>query len=312
MDKSKNKKVLIAEKISPEAITMLEERFMVDPRESIPREELLGMVGNYDALIVRSGTKVDHEVIERAKKLRIIGRAGIGVDNIDLNAATRRGIIVANVPESNAISAAEHTMAMLLALVRKIPQAYASLSRGEWKRSEFQGVELYGKTLGIIGLGRIGPLVAERAMAFGMKIVGYDPFISAQRANSIGVELLELDEVLAQSDFITLHVPKTDETFHMMDAERISKMRKGAMIINVSRGGVMDEDALAEAIKSGQISGAAIDVFEKEPPGDSELLKLEQVIATPHLGASTAEAQYKAGVAIAEQIIAGLEKGFVS
>jgi len=304
-------KVLVAEKISPEGVALLKERFEVDAHDSLSREELLERIGEYDALIVRSGTKVDSEVIRRANRLKIIGRAGIGVDNIDLQSATKKGIIVANVPESNVISAAEHTMAMILSLARRIPFAHHSLSSGEWKRSKFQGVELFGKTLGILGLGRIGSLVAERASSFGMKLVGYDPFISEQKAKRLGVEMLPLDDVLQRADILTLHVPKTKETYHLIDKESISKMKNGAMIVNVSRGGIIDEEALIEAIKSGRIAGAALDVFECEPPKESELCRMEQVIVTPHLGASTTEAQYKAGVAIAEQVIAALEGGFV-
>lgn len=312
MEKS-DYRVLVAEKISLEGVKKLRERFEVDSYDKMPREELLQQVAGYDALVVRSGTRVDSEVIEGADRLKIIGRAGIGVDNIDVDAATRRGIIVANVPESNIISAAEHTMAMILSLARKIPGACSSLAGGDWKRSDFQGVELYGKTLGIVGLGRIGALVAERADGFGMKIIGYDPFITEERARRLGIELKNgLDDVLAESDFITFHVPKNAETYHMLSTGQFDKVKDGVRIVNVSRGGVVDEEALREAIEAGKVAGAAIDVFENEPPGDSPLCRMEQVVVTPHLGASTTEAQYKAGVAIAEQVISGLEGGFVS
>lgn len=305
-------KVLVAEKISPEGIEKLKSHFLVDAYDRLGRDEFLAGIGDYDALIVRSGTKVDAEVIEKADKLKIIGRAGIGVDNIDLEAATKKGIMVANVPESNIISAAEHTMAVLLAVARNIPPAHESLAGGEWKRSAFQGVELYGKTLGIIGLGRIGSLVAERASAFDMNLIGYDPFMSSKKAKQLGVEMKgTLEELLEEADFITLHVPRGKDTYHMIAADQLRMMKKDARVINVSRGGIVDEDALVEAIDKGIIAGAALDVFECEPPGMSPLCKMPQVVLTPHLGASTREAQYKAGVAIAEQVIAGLTGGFV-
>lgn len=306
-------RVLVAEKIAPEGIEMLSRQFEAEVHDKISREELLEKISDFDALIVRSGTKVDREVLEKANRLKVIGRAGIGIDNIDVEFATKRGILVANVPESNTISAAEHTMALLLACARNIPAACASLERGEWKRSDYQGVELYGKTLGIIGLGRIGALVAERAKAFGMKVIAHDPFVSEQRGKQMGVELIrDLDELLRRSDFITLHVPQTQETYHMIGEKQFEVMKDNAIIINASRGGVIEEKALADAIRRGKIKGAAIDVFESEPPNKSELLSIPQVIETPHLGASTAEAQYKAGIAIAEQIIAGLTGDFVS
>lgn len=305
-------KVLVAEKISLEGIEKLKERFEVDAYAKMSREDLLDCIGRYDALVVRSGTMVDSEVIEKAENLKIIGRAGIGIDNIDVEAATRKGVMVANVPESNIISAAEHTMAMLMAVARNIPEANISLSGGEWNRSAYQGVELYGKTLGIIGLGRIGALVAERALGFGMKLAGYDPFISAQKAKHLGVELKgSLDEVIQVADFITLHVPRNEETYHLIGKEQLAMAKDSVRIVNVSRGGVVDEEALADAMDSGVVAGAAIDVFEHEPPVDSRLCKMPGVVVTPHLGASTTEAQYKAGVAIAEQVIAALEGEFV-
>lgn len=313
MPKKPKARVLVAEKISPAGAKKLSAKFEVDAYDKIPREELLERIGEYDALIVRSGTKVDKEVLDRAGRLKMIGRAGIGVDNIAVDVATSKGIMVANVPESNIISAAEHTMAVLMALARNIPEADRSLGCGEWNRSKYQGVELYGKTLGVLGLGRIGALVAERAAAFGMNLIGYDPFISPKKAGNLGVELRpSLEDVLAESDFITLHVPKNKDTYHMINADRIAIMKKGVRIINVSRGGVLDEDALAKAIEEGHVAGAAIDVFEKEPPENSPLCRMPEVVVTPHLGASTREAQYKAGVAIADQVIAGLEGGFVS
>jgi D-3-phosphoglycerate dehydrogenase len=307
-------KVLVAEKISPEGVDKLREQFDVDAFDSMPRDEFLSSLGSYDGLIVRSGTKVDAEAIENADNLKIIGRAGIGVDNIDVEAASKKGIMVANVPESNVISAAEHTLAMLMATARNIPAACASLSQGEWKRSAYQGVELYGKTLGIIGVGRIGALVAERASSFGMKLVGYDPYISTQKAKTLGIDMKPTaDEVLAESDFITLHVPRNKDTYHMIGAKQFDIIKKGARVINVSRGGVIDEQALAQAIRDGKVAGAAIDVFEHEPPEEGNpLCSMPEVVVTPHLGASTSEAQYKAGVAIADQVIAALTGGFVS
>jgi len=314
MDHKSRLRVLVAEKISAEGVERLKEQFDVDAVESMPREDFLAKIGGYDALVVRSGTKVDAEAIAKADNLKVIGRAGIGVDNIDVEAATKRGILVANVPESNIISAAEHTMAMLMATARNIPAACASLSRGEWKRAEYQGVELYGKTLGIIGVGRIGALVAERASGFGMTLIGFDPFISAQKAKSLGMEMKpSVEEVLEEADFITLHVPKNKDTYHMLGAKQFALAKTGARIINVSRGGVIDELALAKAIDEGRIAGAAIDVFESEPPDKGNpLCHTPQVVVTPHLGASTREAQYKAGAAIADQVVAGLTGGFVS
>ena len=306
-------RVLVAEKLASEGVEKLRRHFEVDTFDRLTADELLEKIGEYDALVVRSGTKVDAEVIERGSRLKIIGRAGIGVDNIDVETATRKGIMVANVPESNIISAAEHTMALMLAAARRVPAASTSLAEGRWDRSSFKGVELYGKTLGIIGLGRIGALVAERASGFGMSLVGYDPFISSQKAKHLGVELKPtVEELLEISDFVTLHVPITVETRHMLGAEQLAHCKKGAIIVNVARGGVIDEDALVEAIREGRIGGAALDVFEREPPGESPLCRMKEVVATPHLGASTSEAQFKAGVAIAEQIIAGLTGGFVS
>jgi len=313
MTEKSSLKVLVAEKISPFGLEKLEAEFDVDAYDRIPREELLERIGDYHALIVRSGTRVDSEVIDHADRLMVIGRAGIGVDNIDVDSASKKGIMVANVPESNTISAAEHTMAVLMAVARNIPAAHASLAAGRWDRSVYQGVELYGKTLGILGLGRIGALVAERASGFGMKLVGFDPFISAQKAKHLGVELKPgLEEVLKESDFITLHVPRTKETHHMIGKDQLKIIKEGARIINVSRGGVVDEAALVDAIREGRVAGAALDVFEKEPPLDNPLCTMPGVVVTPHLGASTTEAQYKAGVAIADQVIAGLKGEFVS
>jgi D-3-phosphoglycerate dehydrogenase len=306
MSKKHDFKVLVAEKISPEGVEKLKEHFDVDVHDRMSREDLLSGISEYDGLVVRSGTKVDAEVISAGDNLKVIGRAGIGVDNIDLDAATKKGIMVANVPESNIISAAEHTMAMIMAMARNIPAACASLSAGDWNRSDYQGVELYGKTLGIIGIGRIGGLVAERASAFGMKLIGYDPFASPGRTRQLGIAIkANLEDLLKEADFITMHVPRTKDTYHMLGSAQFAIIKEGAYIVNVSRGG-------AEAIKAGRVAGAALDVYESEPPTDNPLCKMRQVVATPHLGASTSEAQYKAGVAIADQVIAGLTGGFVS
>jgi D-3-phosphoglycerate dehydrogenase len=313
MSKKHDFKVLVAEKISPEGVEKLKQHFDVDAYDRISREDLLSSIGEYDGLVVRSGTQVDAEVISAGDKLKVIGRAGIGVDNIDLKAATKKGIMVANVPESNIISAAEHTMAMVMATARNIPAACASLSAGDWNRSAYQGVELYGKTLGIIGIGRIGGLVAERASGFGMKLIGYDPFISSNRARQLGIEIKpNVEDVVKEADFVTMHVPRTKDTYHMLGAEQFDIIKQGAHVVNVSRGGVVDEEALAKAIEDGKVAGAALDVFESEPPTDNPLCKMPQVVATPHLGASTSEAQFKAGVAISDQVIAGLTGGFVS
>lgn len=306
-------RILAAEKIADSGIEELRKEFEVDVRTGLSPEELKEVIGQYDAIIIRSATQLDAETIERAQNLKIIGRAGIGLDNVDVEAATRKGIIVANAPQSNIISAAEHTLALLLALCRNIPQAYNSLKAGKWERSKFEGVELYGKTLGILGLGKIGTLVAQRAHAFDMEIVAYDPYISKERAAQLNVRMAEtLDDLLKEVDFITIHLPRTAETKGMIGAKEIAKMKKGVRIVNTARGGLVDEKALAEAVKSGHVAGAGLDVFEKEPCTDSSLLALDGVMATPHLGASTMEAQDKAGYTIAEQVAAALKGELVS
>jgi D-3-phosphoglycerate dehydrogenase len=269
-------------------------------------EQLIRVIPDYDALIVRSGTKVTKDVID-ASKLKVIGRAGVGVDNIDVDAATAKGIIVINAPEGNVISAAEHTISMMMALSRNIPQASASVKEGEWQRSQFLGVEVFGKTLGVVGLGRIGAEVAKRMRALGMNVIAYDPFITVERAKELRVDLASLDEVLASSDFITVHTPLTKDTHHLIGAQEIAKMRDGVRILNVARGGVIDEAALYEAVKSGKIAGAALDVFEHEPPYGNPILTLDNCIFTPHLGASTVEAQINVAVAIAEQTLSALK-----
>jgi len=302
-------KVLVSDPLSEEGLEILRKEFPVDIHLDLPEEELIKIIGNYDALLVRSGTEVTARVIDAGKKLRFIGRAGAGVDNIDMDAATRRGIIVANAPEGNTLAATEHTMAMMLSLARNIPQANSSLKKKEWKRSKFMGVELNEKTLGIVGLGRIGREVAKRAAVLGMHIVGYDPFITRERATQMGVEAVSLDELFRVSDFITVHTPLIKETRHIINAKSISTMKDGVRIINCARGGIINEKDLYDAVKAGKVAGAALDVFEEEPPLNSPLLTLDQVITTPHLGASTVEAQTNVAVSVARQCISVLKGG---
>ena len=263
------------------------------------------------ALIIRSATQVTAEVLEAATDLIVVGRAGIGLDNVDVDAATRRGVMVVNAPQSNIISAAEHTMALLLSQARNVPQAHAALKAGRWERTRWEGVELCDKTLGIVGLGRIGKLVADRAKAFGMRLVAFDPFVSADRARTMGVELLALDQLVAESDFITIHLPKTKETTGIIGRDLLLKAKPTLRVINVARGGIVDEEALAEAVRSGTIAGAALDVFTKEPMTESPLFALDSVVVTPHLGASTREAQDKAGDTIADMVQLALAGEFV-
>ncbi|HEV7886830.1 MAG TPA: phosphoglycerate dehydrogenase, partial [Acidimicrobiales bacterium] len=263
------------------------------------------------ALIIRSATKVTADVLEAGRDLVVVGRAGIGLDNVDVAAATRRGVMVVNAPQSNILSAAEHTMALLLAQARNVPQAHAALKAGKWERSKWEGVELHGKTLGIIGLGRIGALVAQRALAFGMRLVAYDPYVAVDRARQMGIELLSLDELIRTADFVTIHVAKSPETVGLVNAALLAQAKPSLRVINVARGGIVDEEALAEAVGSGQIAGAALDVFSEEPTTSSPLFDHDPVVVTPHLGASTAEAQDKAGITIAEQVLLALAGEFV-
>lgn len=296
-------KILVSDPLSEEGLKLLKEvkEFQVDVKTELKPEALKQKIKDYDALIVRSATKVTKDVIEAALKLRVIGRAGVGLDNVDLAAATQKGIIVMNTPAGNTISTCEHTMSMILALSRNIPQANASTKKGEWNRSKFMGVELYGKTLGIIGLGRIGSEVAKRAFSFGMKVVAYDPFLSREVAEGLGIEVVELHELFGRSDFITVHTPLTDETRHMISTKEFAAMKSGVRIINCARGGIIDEAALVNAIKENKVAAAALDVFENEPlSADSELLKLDNIIITPHLGASTEEAQVNVAIEVAE------------
>jgi D-3-phosphoglycerate dehydrogenase len=296
-------KILVSDPLSEEGLKILRDvkEFQVDVKTDLKPDALREVIKEYDALIVRSATKVTKDIIDAAAALRVIGRAGVGLDNVDLEAATQKGIIVMNTPTGNTISTAEHTMSMILALSRNIPQANASNKKGEWKRSKFMGVEIYTKTLGIVGLGRIGTELAKRALSFGMRVLAYDPFLSKQVAEGIGVEVAELNDLLARSDYITVHTPLTEDTKHMITNAQFSLMKKGVRIVNCARGGIIDEQALVDALKSGHVAGAALDVFEKEPLApDHELLKMDNVITTPHLGASTEEAQVNVAIEVAE------------
>jgi D-3-phosphoglycerate dehydrogenase len=300
-------KVLITEKLADAGVELLKDDFEVDVILSLSPEELLERIAEYDGLIIRSATKVTADVIERAENLKAIGRAGIGVDNIDIEAATKRGVLVANAPESNTVAAAEHTLGLMLAAARRIPAADSSLREGEWKRSAFNGVEVSEKTLGLVGLGHVGAIVARGATGMGMQVLAYDPYVSEDRMRSINVERAEtLDEVFQNSDFVSLHVPRTPQTAGMVDAGALEKMKPTAYLINVARGGIVDEMALYNALKDGTIAGAALDVFKEEPTTDSPLFTLPNVVVTPHLGASTAEAQDRAGITAAEQVATAL------
>jgi len=290
---------------------MAEAGHEVDVQLGLSPEQLVEAIVGANALVIRSATTVTAEVLTAGTDLVVVGRAGIGLDNVDVAAATERGVMVVNAPQSNILSAAEQAMALLLAQARNIPQAHAALVAGKWERSKWEGVELHGKTLGVIGLGRVGALVAQRALAFGMHLVAYDPFVSADRARHMGVELMSLEDLMAQSDFVTVHLPKNKETMGLIGADVLAKAKPGIRIINTARGGIVDEDALADAIRNGNVEGAGLDVFAKEPTTESPLFELSSVIVAPHLGASTAEAQDKAGVTIAEQVILALDGDFV-
>ncbi|MEW6557583.1 MAG: phosphoglycerate dehydrogenase [Elusimicrobiota bacterium] len=307
-------KILVSDPLAKEGVEVLKKNpdFSVDVKTGLKPEELLGIVGGYDGLLVRSETKVTDVILSEAKNLKIIGRAGTGVDNINVKEASKKGIVVMNVPGGNTISAAEHTVSMLLALSRNIPQANASLKKVEWKKKEFVGTEVFGKTIGIIGFGKIGIEVAKRLLSFGMKVLVCDPFVSKERAVQLGVESVLLDELLAQSDYITIHTPKTEQTKNLINSETIKKMKDGVRIINCARGGLIDEKALADALKNGKVKGAALDVFEKEPLiPPSPFFELNNVIITPHLGASTEEAQTNVSVEIAKQLLDYFEKGTI-
>ncbi len=307
------KKVLITEKLADEGIAILKKHgYQIDEKLGLSTDELASCIADYDALVVRSGTRVTREVIEAAENLRIIGRAGVGVDNIDIDAATERGIIVCNAPTSNIVSAAEHTLALMLACARRIPQANASMHAGVWERATFMGFELYEKTLAIFGLGRVGGLVAERARAFGMHLVGFDPYCSPERAERLGVELYDsIDEILPLADFVTVHLPKTDETIGMFGPKEFAAMKDGVILLNVARGGIYNTSSLADFVAAGKIAAVGMDMFEEEPCTQSPLHEFENAILTPHLGASTFEAQRRAGTQIAEYVAAGLEGSVV-
>ncbi|MEA3305450.1 MAG: phosphoglycerate dehydrogenase [Candidatus Omnitrophota bacterium] len=305
-------KILISDPLAEEGIKILEKEkgFKVDVKPKLPPDELKELIKDYDALIIRSATKVTAAIISKAEKLKIVGRAGVGLDNVDINAASKKGIIVMNAPAGNTISTAEHTMSLILALSRNIAQANISIREGKWERKKFMGSELYNKTLGVIGLGRIGAEVAKRALSFKMKVLAYDPYFSEEKSKKLEVELTDFKTLLKQADYITLHTPMTGETRHLIGKEEFRLMKQGARIINCARGGIIDEEALNEALESSRIAGAAIDVYEKEPPTDNPLIKRPNVIATPHLGASTEEAQVNVAIDIAESVRdAILDKG---
>ncbi len=306
-------RILVSDSLSEEGIQILKDAgFEVVYKPGLSVEELKKEIADVDGLIIRSGTKVTKEILESAKRLKVIGRAGTGLDNVDIATANEKGIVVMNVPGGNTLSAAEHTLALLFSLARKIPQANASVKEGKWERKKFMGVELNGKILGVIGLGRIGSIVAERALCMKMKVIAYDPFVTPDFASKKGIELVSLEELLSRADFITIHTPLTKETYHLLNRDTLSKVKKGSYIINCARGGIIDESALYEALVSGHIAGAALDVFEKEPPDpDNPLLKLDNVIVTPHLGASTVEAQKVVAIEIAKQVVDYLLYGIV-
>ncbi len=305
-------RILVTEKLADSGIALMEAQgHQVDVKLGLSPEELIKEVPGVQALVIRSATQVTPEVLAAGSDLVVVGRAGIGLDNVDVEEATRRGVMVVNAPQSNILSAAEHTIALLLAQARNIPQAHLGLVNGKWERSKWEGVELHGKTLGVVGLGKVGTLVAQRALAFGMKLVAYDPYVSQDRARQLGVELMSIDELVASSDFMTIHLPKTPETVGLVGAELLGKAKSSLRIVNTARGGIIDEEALAEALRTRKISGAALDVFSKEPCTDSPLYSLDNVVVTPHLGASTVEAQDKAGATIAEQVILALAGDFV-
>lgn len=306
-------RVLVTEQLSEGGLALLREEFDVDERPDLSEAGLPEAIGPYDALIVRSQTKVTADVLERAEHLKVIGRAGIGLDNVDVEAATRRGVMVVNAPQSNIVSAAEHTWALLLAQARNVPQAHAALKAGRWDRTRFQGVELHGKTLGVVGLGRIGSMVAHRALAFGMRVVAFDPYVSRDRARQLGVDLVpSLEALLVQADFLTIHLPRTAETEGLIGRREFDLMKEGVRIVNTSRGGIVDERALVECLRNERVAGAALDVFSLEPPPPAHpLLAFDHVVVTPHLGASTVEAQDKTGTTIAEMVRLALRGEFV-
>ena len=306
-------RVLISDELSPAAVQIFRDRGVeVDVKSGISKEDIEKIIDQYDGLAVRSNTKVTEKLIGVAKKLKVVGRAGIGVDNIDIKAATAKGIIVMNTPFGNSITTAEHAISMMLALARQIPEADRSTHAGKWEKNKFMGVEVYAKTLGVIGCGNIGSIVADRALGLKMKVVAFDPFLSSERAMELGVEKVELDDLLRRADFITLHTPMTEKTKNILDAKSIPKCKKGVRIINCARGGLVDEAALADALKSGHVAGAAFDVFVEEPAKANALFGLPNMICTPHLGASTGEAQENVALQVAEQMSDYLLQGAIS
>ncbi|MBW1903737.1 MAG: phosphoglycerate dehydrogenase [Deltaproteobacteria bacterium] len=310
-----NVRVLVSDKLAEAGLRVLREAPGVELefRPGMSEDELCSVIGDYDGLIIRSATQVTPRVVEEAHKLRVVGRAGIGVDNVDIPAASRRGIVVMNTPTGNSVTTAEHALTLLASLARKIPQAVASMRSGKWEKSKFQGREIAYKTLGIIGLGNIGRIVADRAQGLKMKVIGVDPVMSSDRAAELGIELVEFDELLELADFVTIHAPLTPETKNMFNDAAFEKMKSGALLVNAARGGIVDEEALARAITEGKIAGAALDVFGKEPiDPDHPLLGLDNVLCTPHLGASTSEAQERVAVEIAEQAVSYLQQGIVT
>ncbi len=307
-------KVLVSDSFAPEGLEVFKQAEGIELEYKTGRkpEELMEVIGGFDGLAIRSATKVKADIIEAANNLKVIGRAGIGVDNVDLAAATARGIVVMNTPGGNATAAAEHALSLMMALSRNIPQATASMKGGKWEKKKFMGVEVNGKTLGVIGLGNIGRIVADRALGLKMRVIAFDPFVTAEAAAKMGVELADMDTLLAGSDYITIHTPKTEETKNLIRRETIAKMKDGVRLINCARGGIVNEADLFEGLKSGKVAGAALDVYEKEPPEPGPLFELDNVILTPHLGASTGEAQVNVSVAIAKQIVDYLVNGIIT
>ncbi|MDD5455595.1 MAG: hydroxyacid dehydrogenase [Candidatus Margulisbacteria bacterium] len=297
------KKILVSDKLSSKGIDLIKDQFEVDVKPGLSEDELTAIINNYEALLVRSETKVTARILAAANNLKIIGRAGVGVDNIDIPAATKKGIIVVNSPEGNTIAAAEHSLALLLGITRNIPFAHNSMQKGEWKRGEFTGVELFGKKLGVIGLGKIGRRVVSYAQCMGMQIMGFDPYINEEYLKQLGIKIYPLDEVLSQADYITFHIPKTKETQHMIDKKKFRIMKKGVYIINCARGGIIVEQDLKEAVESGIVKGAAVDVYEEEPiKPDNVLLGVKNIITTPHIGAATEEAKENVAIDVVEQV----------
>jgi D-3-phosphoglycerate dehydrogenase len=303
--------VLIAEKLAPSVIDVLGDEVEVRHVDGTDRPALLSAVAGADALLVRSATKVDAEVFAATTRLKVVARAGVGLDNVEVPAATTRGVLVVNAPTSNIVSAAEHAVALLLSLARRIPAADASLRDGKWKRSSFSGVEISGKTVGVVGLGKIGQLFAQRLAAFGTELIAYDPYVSSARAAQLGIELVDLDELLSRADIVSIHLPKTPETKGLIGADQLAKAKPGMLIVNAARGGLIDEKALADALRDGHIAGAGVDVFVEEPTTSSPLFELPNVVVTPHLGASTAEAQDRAGTDVARSVLLALRGDFV-